>query len=295
VTAIVIAILFALALLLTALFRKHAEPERAEGLEGAWAAALEREDSQVARMLLSVSKPFGQLPQVHLHPESAMYKMLRLKLASAGGMFGGSVEVFLSVQIMAALLAAGALGATVAFQVDGLLLGSAVVFALAFAAMPYNRVSTAAKKRQESVIANLPEFAELLLMPVTSGYGILPALDFTASRLEGPVASEVRLMLQILASRAAPEQQAFLDTGERLGTPASITFFNTLYQSHVDGVKIADNIRGQAEQLRKQSYERTRALLKKLPNTLVIIMGVHLLPFLFTVVLLPTFMALGSM
>jgi tight adherence protein C len=156
-------------------------------------------------------------------------------------------------------------------------------------------VSMTAKKRQLQVSAALPEFAELMLMPVTSGYGIIPALDFTSSRLSGPVASEVRIMLQILASRSASEQQAFFDTGERLGASAGITFFNTLYQAYVDGVSIAKTIRSQAEQLRKQEFERRREILKRLPNKMVLVITAHLMPFLFVMTFWPTFYALGKM
>jgi pilus assembly protein TadC len=131
-------------------------------------------------------------------------------------------------------------------------------------------------------------------MPVTSGYSIIPALDFTATRLTGVVSDEVKTMLALLSSRSASESQAFRGTGERLGEPAAITFFQTLYDAYVDGVKIADTLRSQAEQLRKQEYERKREQLKKLPNTMALIIGLHLMPFLFALTLVPTFYALSS-
>lgn len=293
--AIFISVALAVLLLASALFRKHSDPQRGEDMSDAWDRALRNEESQVARMLLSVSRPIGTLPQVTLQSESSLYKMLRLKLNSGGNLYGGSVEVFLSVQVTAVLIAVGGLLSAILLQAAGPVLAASALFAVAFVALPYNRISTAAKERVEAVTAALPEFAELLMMPVTSGYSILPALDFTATRLEGPVASEVRMLLQVLSSRAASEHQAFIDAGERLGTPAAVTFFTTLYQSYADGTRIADTMKGQAEQLRKQAFERTRAKLKALPNKLVIIMGLHLIPFLFAVVLLPTFVALGKM
>lgn len=292
--AIVIGVLLVTAAAIAAIYRTQADPARAEGLEGAWAQALEHENSPVARMLLSVSRPVTHLPQVHLRRESSLYKSLRIKLAAAGALYGGSVEVFVSVQVMAALLAAGAMLSAVLLQLGGMQLGAVALIAFAVAGTPYSRVNAEAKKRAEEVAAGLPEFAELLLMPISSGYGIRPALGFTAKRLTGPVAAEVRLMLQILDSHAASEQEAFIGAGERLGSSAAVTFFNTLYQSVTEGVRISDNIRAQAEQLRKQSFERTRAKIKGLPNRLVIIMGMHLMPFLFVVVLMPTMVALGS-
>jgi tight adherence protein C len=296
ITIVLTFLTLAAALLGLALYRRHADPALAAGLESQFAAAIEADrNSQVSRMLLAASRPVSALPQVHLNPESSLYKSLRLKLAGANNMYGGSVEVFISVQILTALLSALMLVVAILCQLDGATLAAVALFAAAFTALPYNKLSEAVKKRQAEITEGLPEFAELLLMPVTSGYGILPALDFTSQRQDGPVASEVRLMLAMLNSRAQTEHEAFVNAGERLGTPAALTFFNTLYQAYTDGTKVADTLRGQAEQLRKQSYEDMRAKVKALPNKLVIIMGLHLLPFLFVVVLLPTIGALGQM
>ena len=131
-------------------------------------------------------------------------------------------------------------------------------------------------------------------MPLSSGYGILPALDFTATRLQGPVADEVTAMIEVIQGRVRTEAQAFADAAERLGTPAAQSFFTALSQAYLDGVRVVDNIRGQAAQLRKSDYERMRERLKTLPNKLAIIIGLHLIPTLFIVVLFPTFATLSS-
>lgn len=101
-------------------------------------------------------------------------------------------------------------------------------------------------------------------------------------------------MLEAIASRARTEAQAFSDAADRLGTPASRSFFTALSQAYLDGVRVVDNLRGQAEQLRKQDFERMREKLKALPNKLAIIMGLHLLPTLFIVVMFPTFATLSK-
>lgn len=295
ISIVAVAVLFAAALFGMVFFRRQADPERSAAVAGAWEQALDGEKSAVLKSMMSLARPISALPQVHLKPETAAYRALRRKLVGAGGAFGGSVEVFLSMQALSCLISAGALIAAIAAKSSGALLLGVFVVAVAFCALPYNKLANEFKKRSDAVSTGLPEFAEMLLMPVSSGYGVLPALDFTASRLDGPVAAEVRTMLHLLSSRVVSEQQAFIEAGERLGASAAATFFNTLYQSYVEGVKVADNIRGQAEQLRQQAYEATRAKLKALPNKLVIIMGLHLIPFLFAVVLLPTFTALSAM
>jgi tight adherence protein C len=287
-------VLVAMLLLASAFVAKNSDPERRERASEGFAAAGVGERSALNRALLGMARPVSGLALAHLDEESSTYKQLRTKLAAAGNMYGGQVAVFVSVQVLATFLAALAFIAIVATDASGLMLLAGAIGGLALAAYPYNRVATAAKERMEEVNQGLPEFAELLLMPLSSGYGILPALDFTASRLTGPVADEVRLMLEVIQNRVRTEAQAFSDAADRLGTPAATSFFTALSQAYLDGVQVVETIRGQAEQLRKQDFERMREKLKALPNKLAIIMGLHLLPTLFIVVMFPTFATLSK-
>lgn len=262
--------------------------------DATWAAAQAGDNSALGRMLLNVAKPVSNA--VDLNPQTAVYRALHTKIAATGGgLYAGSVEVFASVQVAAILIGVAALAVAGITGADRAGLAMAGLFAVVVAAWPYNRVHEVGTKRLEEVREQLPEFAELLLMPVTSGYGIIPALDFTATRQQGVVADEVRTMLGLLSSRAGSEAQIFEQTGQRLAEPAAVTFFNTLYQSYTDGVKVADALRAQAAQLRHQQHQRKRAVLKKLPNKLVFVIALHLLPFLFVVTLLPSLAAMGSM
>jgi tight adherence protein C len=293
----VIAVLavLALAVLALAFLRRTGDPRRSEGLEDAWQRAIGAENSAVGRVLLSVSRPVSKLPYVHLPEESAQYKAIRQKLNAADGAYTGQVEIFLSVQILHVFLGSMILVALIASGVTGMALVAGGMMGAAIAALPWNRVWSKAKKRADAVTDGLPQFAELLLMPLSSGYGVMPALDFTAARLSGPVAEEVRLMLSVLASRARTESEAFTDCAERLGTPEAMSFFTALMQAYLDGVKVVDNLRGQATALRKSAHERTRARLKTLPNKLVFIIALHLLPMLFVVALMPTLLELGNL
>lgn len=261
---------------------------------GAWDAARSAEPSQVGRMLLGASKPIANA--VPLNPQTALYRTLSTKLAATGtGLYGGSVEVFLSVQVAALLIGTGVLAFLPLTGLTGAPLFVAWAGALALAIYPMHQVHDAGKKRMEHIREELPEFAELLLMPISSGYGIIPALHFTANRTTGVVSTEVKTLLGLLSSRAASEAEIFQSTGQRLGDAAAATFFNTLYQSYTDGVKVTDTIRGQATQLRHQEHQRKREAVKAVPNKLVFIIALHLLPFLFVLVGLPAVYMLGSM
>jgi len=171
---------------------------------------------------------------------------------------------------------------------SGMTLIGIVAFAIAFTLYPYQRLSSAAKKRTAQVNQDLPDFAELLLMPLSGGFGIVHGLGFAAERApENIVAQEAAKMMQAMASRSVTDEAAFAEAGARLGTPGAIAFFNTLAQSYLQGAQAVTAIRGQATQLRKTAYQDTREKLKKLPVKLVVIIGIHLLPTLLLVILVP--------
>jgi hypothetical protein len=112
---LVILALFAAILFAVAILNTKTDANLAEGLEESWTQAMSREDSQVGRLLLSVSKPLGGLKQTHLTKESSLYRLLQRKLwAAGGGFYANSVEIFVSVQLMTLLLSAVVLVAAVA-------------------------------------------------------------------------------------------------------------------------------------------------------------------------------------
>ena len=90
-----------------------------------------------------------------------------------------------------------------------------------------------------------------------------------------------------MSTRSISDEEAFAEAGARLGTPGAIAFFNTLAQAYLEGAQAVTAIRGQAVQLRKIAYQDTREKLKKLPVKLVVIIGIHLMPTLLLVILIP--------
>jgi len=293
-TAIILAVLAAAALAGSFLLRRHSSPEQVQAHLPSFQDAVVADQSALGRMLLSAAKPLSGTKTVILDEESATYRELRNKLASAGGLYGGSVVVFVATQIAAVLIGLGILGGALLLGAHGMKLILAMVLSLALSAYPYQKIRDTSSERSELIDSSLPDFAELLVMPMSSGYGILPALDFTARRSSGPVADEVLNMLAVIQARARSEEQAFTEAGARLGTPASVAFFSTLSQAYTEGTTAAASISGQAAQLRKLNYERTRGRIKKLPNTLVVVMGLHLMPGLFVVILLPLLYSMGQ-
>lgn len=258
-----------------------------------WENAISNEKSAVGRILLQVARPVSRTTLVQREAGTPQWKALKKKL-NASGAFSSDVEIYLSVQVAAILLALGAVAfVAVAESRSALIMG--LLFSFSIAAYPWNVVSKAANKRTTAVLDNLPDFAELLQMPLSAGMGIPPALRFTAERLPGPVSLEVSRMLDVIRVNPSEESAAFIEAGERLGVPEARAFFAALLQSHTEGASVSTNLARQAETLRSAAYQRRRALLKQLPVKLVLIIGMHFLPLLFILGLLPTLLSLGSM
>lgn len=258
-----------------------------------WEKAISNERSAVGRILLQVARPVSRSSIVAKESATPQWRTLKRKLAASGA-FSADVEMFISVQVACTVVGLMTLAFTAASDSKNMLIGG-LFFSFGIVAYPWNIVSKGAQRRTAQVLDNLPDFAELLQMPLAAGMGIPPALRFTAERLTGPVAEEVSRMLDVIRINPSEEAAAFVEAGERLGVPEARAFFTALLQSHTEGASVTANLARQAEMLRSASFQRKRADLKKLPIKLVLIIGMHFLPALFILVLLPTALSLGGM
>lgn len=266
------------------LFKLVTSPEAKANRPGddVWDAAKATADDRVTQILMDLSKPLSSLPSVYDAKNTPIYNTIQTKLLAAGGWLNGSVEVFLALQITAALIGCASL------MVGFLGIGHKLLMAMIGAtliAYPYGTLSSKAKKRADEITGKLPDFAELLQMPLTGGLSVIAALDFTAQRSSGVVAEEVHYMLRLIRARAIDEGEAFVLAGERLGTPEARSFFQALHQAHIEGAKVIDTLASQSEALRRTAFQRQRAKLKKLPLKLVVIMFMHLMPLVFILIM----------
>lgn len=213
----------------------------------------------------------------------------------ASGMYSRSLEVYLAYQV-AAVVVAGVL------LVSALLLGSDTltrlvlgIGGLGLAYWPYDRVNRAARDASEEASQALPEFVELLLIPLSSGMSIEASLAFTARQTTGVVADGVQWLLETLASRTMPETEAYAAAGRRIGGTEAASFFSALYQSQIQGVQIIEPLRKQANSLRVRRYQEQRAKIKRIPVKLIVAFAMHLLPLLFIIVMVPLLYSLAQL
>lgn len=266
----------------------------AEAVEAQWNAALASvSGSPVLQTTIRIARPFRAMPGVDDIARSGFANTMQRRLAAAGGLYGNSVEVFLATQFAAICFGIIITLASITL-LDGfqkLWLG-AIAFVVAI--YPWQALSQKATQRAEQVTQELPDFAELLQMPLVAGEGIIPALRETAAESTGAVAEEVRIMLRLIDSRALSEEEAFIQTGDRLGTPAARAFFSALAQSYTEGTKILENMSNLAKSLRIEAFQQQRQRIKKLPTRILVGTMLHSFPLLFVVVIVPVFQSLSE-
>jgi Flp pilus assembly protein TadB len=254
-----------------------------------WDRALEQEPSQLAQFFLRTTRPLGAYPPLLRQASSPQYAFLQEKLLISGS-FYSSVEIFMAFEACTAFLALSLI-IGVALSSLSLLYTLFIVFiAVLLVYLPYAHMENKADIKTRAVTQNLPDFAEMLLLPLRTN-SILASMIFTAEKVPGPVSDEILNLKAILDARALPEKEAFELSGHRLGTSSAYSFLAALAQAHIEGGPVLTIIENQASTLRAEAFQAARAALKKIPNRIEILITLAAAPMLFTVIILPTVLA----
>lgn len=257
-----------------------------------WSDYLESVDG-VERLLGQVAQPLAGTGLVQKAIETPAYRKIRTRLV-LGQTFGGSVEVFTSVQFTCLAISSASLLTAILVPLPTLpriLLG---LFALIIAVWPSNHVRESAKKRSAAITVELPDFADLLVMALP-GMSVISAMSFTSDHVKGVVASEIRELVTSLHGRNINQSEAFDITAQRLGTNEGIEFVRALQNAYIEGTKVIETLTTLAETMRKVAYQQQRAVIKKLPVKLVVVFALHFMPLLFVLSFLPVITGLGSL
>lgn len=247
----------------------------------AWAMAAAAEESALGRMYMGAARLFQGTELINRARLDPQLSFLSRKLAQSGGLYGGSLDVFLAVQLAAVVMA---VATTFVISLTGALpLWMGIGFALVMIAWPYARLSEAVKKRTKAILETLPTFVDLLIIPIVAGVGIRLSLEQTAKRVEGPVGAEV-LRAAKDAALGVPLFEALHGVAERIAVPEAKTFFNSLAQAESSGTPILEQLEQYRDALRHDLYQHKRAMIRQLPIKLTILFVLHFLPLLFALI-----------
>ena len=152
--------------------------------------------------------------------------------------------------------------------------------------LPHLVVERRAASRLAEIDRAMPEFVDLLVVGVESGIGLNGAIQAAATRLRGPLAEELRLMIQ--------EQSLGISLGEaldrvleRADTPALRSFVRAIMQGEKLGTSIANVLRSLATEMRKRRRAMAEEMANKAPVKILFPLVFLIFPSIFIVLMTP--------
>jgi tight adherence protein C len=203
----------------------------------------------------------------------------------------------------------GFLAAKAAFGLGGLLLGAffgatasggvgVLLFGLAFGGigflLPDFVVGSRARKRRESIKAQLPDALDLLAVSVEAGLGFDGAISKLTDHMDGPLTEEFGLTLNEIRIGES-RQDALKKLSERADTPEVSGFVRAIIQADQLGISLGRILRVQATdtRLRRQAAAEEKAM--KAPIKMLFPTVMFIFPSMFLVILGPAFLNLSKL
>jgi tight adherence protein C len=171
----------------------------------------------------------------------------------AGRPVGVTVDGLLRKMVWWAILL---LPAVVVFVVGGVPAAAVLVPVVAIF-LPLGRIAGQARRRRESIDADLPDFLDILAVTVNAGIAFRAAMARVIERFEGAITSEVRLTLDQLA-HGASIRAAFSNMEQRAGSQAMHSFVTAFLQAEELGAPLAATLNQIAADMRRESAQRLR-------------------------------------
>jgi tight adherence protein C len=277
----------------TAPARERQVSVRRAATYGKFRAALGERDQPFRDRVLEPAK--GRLAGVVLkiHPKTTL-DSVRVKLLAAG--MGRTMT---PTGFLAAKSAFGLVGLVLGAMLGGAVSGGVgvLVFGLAIGGIgfigPDFVVSSRARKRRESIKAQLPDALDLLAVSVEAGLGFDGAISKLTEYMEGPLTEEFGLTLneiRIGEGRA----DALKKLSERCDTPEVSGFTRAIIQADQLGISLGRILRVQAadSRLRRQAAAEEKAM--KAPIKMLFPTVLFIFPAMFLVILGPAFLNLSK-
>ena len=155
-------------------------------------------------------------------------------------------------------------------------------------------VSVRARRRQESVAADLPDALDLLAVSVEAGLGFDGAIAKLTEHMDGPLIEEFELALGEIRVGEG-RSQALKRMAERVPAQEMASFVRAIVQADQLGISLGRLLRVQATdaRLKRQALAEEKAM--KAPIKMLFPMVLFIFPAMFIVILGPAFLNLGQL
>ncbi|MFC4075479.1 type II secretion system F family protein [Salinithrix halophila] len=197
-------------------------------------------------------------------------------------------------------------GAKVVFAIGGTILGlfyfllglPLAPFMLAFSPLigylyPIYAMKSKAKKRQEEIQYDLPDFLDMMSITLKAGMSLDTALDYYVRTNKGPLSEEIGRMSQEV-SFGVQRETAYRALMERTDSPELETLIQSIIQAHNLGTPLSETFTQQAMEMRSMRAEKAKEKAGKsepkisavaglviTPSIMILIFGAFVLKFFF--------------
>ncbi len=171
--------------------------------------------------------------------------------------------------------------------------GNVLVFFLIVAAggglawlLPDLLLKSMASMRCQQIENSMPDVLDLLTVSVEAGYGWEGALQKVVEKRKGPLAGEMRRVLQEV-KMGKPRRDAMQDMSERLKIDAVTTFVTAVIQADQLGLSMGHVLRSQADFIRHKRRQEIEEQAMKAPVKMLFPLVLFIFPVIFIVLLGP--------
>jgi len=158
---------------------------------------------------------------------------------------------------------------------------------------PTGKLSSAMKKRQESLLKDLPDTLDLLAISVEAGVGFEGALEVVCENFESPLADEFSRTLKEM-ELGLPRREALQNLKKRTEVPELSNFVLALTQADALGMPIGRVLKTQATEMRTKRRQWAREKAAKLPVKILFPLVLFIFPPVFVIVLGPAAAQIGQ-
>jgi len=237
----------------------------------------------VVPLLNAISKRIMQLT-----PE-AQLESIRSKLDAAGMLQKTSPGAFLGKRLMYTVVL-GLAGLAVLFVVPNLstLYKLLIVILLPVAGyyLPMSQVNSQIKRRQQSIVRDLPDALDLMTICVEAGLTFDAAMTKVYEKWDNEIAAAFgRVLGEIQLGK--PRREGLRDLAKRMQVPDLTSFLAAIIQADQLGVSIARILRIQSDQMRVKRRQRAQEKAQQAPIKMLFPMVFMIFPSMFLVLLGP--------
>jgi tight adherence protein C len=213
---------------------------------------------------------------------------LHRKLETAG--FPGNLNVvdFLGLKILCGVILGVAFAFVFFFRAHSLLmaLGLGLLLGVLCFMLPNYWLSVRVRARQTEILRALPDALDMMTICVDAGLGLQGAMQIVCDNWENALVAEfTRVLAEIKLGRSAWE--AMESMGKRTGVKEVISFVMALTLAHKLGVRIANVLHIQAEQMRIARRQKAEESARQAAIKMLFPLVFLIFPSMFAVILGP--------